>query len=193
MKGDLSRVAIAKPLYGTTRAHYTMLWQTMGADALSAWHQDCRKRGIKEVRGNAMSRDLVASGICDFGLTDTDDFFGAVDNDNPVAQVPATVQGDKTICIPNTVAIVRGTRRIEKARRLIDYLLSAKVEVALACSASRQVPIGPIGDGEIPEAVNAMRPWVSRSFPIADLGPARTECLKWLKAEYAPALSDPSK
>lgn len=191
VKGDLSRAAIAKPLYGTTRVHYTVLWATMGADALKAWHDDCRRRGIKEVNGNAMSRNLVADGLCDFGLTDTDDFFGALDRERPVVQVPATVEGDRTICIPNTVAIVRGTQRLDNAKKLVDYLLSAEVEMLLALSPSRQVPLGDMADEAVPEQVRTMQSWVARAYPIADIGPARGECLQWLKTEYGMAAASP--
>ncbi|MDP6108080.1 MAG: hypothetical protein QGI33_06570 [Candidatus Brocadiia bacterium] len=30
LAGDLSRVAIAKPLYGTTLSHYSVLWDLCG-------------------------------------------------------------------------------------------------------------------------------------------------------------------
>ncbi len=105
----LSRVTIAEPLFGTTLTHYTVLWHEWGSSTLREWHGDLRKRGIREVKGNAATRTLVADGACDFGYTDSDDYFGAKDAGQRVAALPVRVNG-KTICIPNSVAIIRGTQ-----------------------------------------------------------------------------------
>src|SRR5262249_49068235 len=132
-EGDLSRVAIAKPLFGTTLTHYTLLWNVWGAERLKAWHHVLRRRGIREVAGNAATKNLVADGACDFAFTDTDDYFVAKDQEKndqgkPVAMTPVRVDG-KTICIPNTVAIIRGTKKSEAAKRLVDFLLSEETEL----------------------------------------------------------------
>src|SRR5262249_38990021 len=80
---DLTRVAIANPLFGTTLTHYTVLWHVWGAEKLRKWHEGTRLRGIREVAGNAATKSLVADGACDFGFTDTDDFFVAKDEGKP--------------------------------------------------------------------------------------------------------------
>ena len=46
LQGDLSHVAIAKPMFGTTLTQYSLMWQH-GAEELKAWHADIRQRGIK--------------------------------------------------------------------------------------------------------------------------------------------------
>ncbi|MBL7223601.1 MAG: extracellular solute-binding protein [Candidatus Brocadiae bacterium] len=181
---DLSRVAIAKPLYGTTLSHYGILWQRWGGDKLKAWHMGCRDRKIVEATGNAHVKDLVASGVCGLGLTDTDDFFGARDAGKPVEMLPVRLDDDSTICIPNTVCIIKGTRQPLRARQLVDYLLSESTELALAASKARQVPLGPVDDAQLAEEVRAMAPWVADGVPLAGLGPARAECLAWLKGLY---------
>jgi iron(III) transport system substrate-binding protein len=181
---DLKRVAVAKPLYGTTRTHYTVLWRLWGADRLKAWHREWRAQGAREVDGNAAVKNLVGEGVCDLGLTDTDDYFEGRDAGKPVAVLPVRVDGERTICIPNTVAIIRGTRRIEEARRLVDFLLSAEGEEALARSGSRQIPLGPVDETKIPPEVQALRRWAADGISLGDLGAARRECLEWLKTEY---------
>ncbi|MES2571948.1 MAG: ABC transporter substrate-binding protein, partial [Verrucomicrobiota bacterium] len=75
--GDLSRRAIAKPLYGTTLTHYSVLWQRWGPDKTKAWHRQWRDAGVRELNGNAAVKNAVAEGACDAGYTDTDDFFEA--------------------------------------------------------------------------------------------------------------------
>ncbi len=124
-----------------------MLWHLWGPEKLKAWHADWRRRGVQEVAGNAQVKNLVAEGVCDLGWTDTDDYFEALDAGKHVAALPVRVDGGRTICIPNTVAIVKGARHQAEARRLVDYLLSAQTEVALANSEARQVPRGAGGRG----------------------------------------------
>jgi iron(III) transport system substrate-binding protein len=183
LSGDLSRVAIAKPIYGTTLTHYSVLWHRLGEQQLKAWHDRWRRQKVRQVAGNATVKNLVASGVCDLGLTDTDDCFLALDDGKPVAMVPVRLAGGKTIAIPNTVSIIRGVRYRQQARRLVDYLLSAENELALAASPSRQVPLGPVDESALPEQVREIRPWLAQAVPLAELGPARLACLRWLQQE----------
>lgn len=181
---DLSRVAIAKPLYGTTLTHYAALWSAWGGDRLQAWHRESRTRGIREANGNAAVKDLVAEGVCDLGLTDTDDFFEAKDAGKPVAAQPVRLEGGATICIPNTVAITRGTKRPAEARKLVDFLLSEETELALAGSRSRQIPLGPVPPERLPAEVRELVTWAKDGADLTTLASARAACLSWLKGEY---------
>lgn len=200
VSADTSKAAIAKPLFGTTLTHYTVLWHIWGPERLKAWHSELRLRGLREVNGNGPVKDLVAGGTCDVGLTDTDDVFVAIDDGLPVDMLPVRVEQSseadpilhfsapsprgQTICIPNTAAIIRGTRHKEAAEKLIDFLASAKTEVALARSKSRQVPLGPVDDAELTDEVRVMMTWADDGFDLRPLLPARRECLQWLKSEY---------
>lgn len=177
------RWAIAKPLYGTTLTHYAALWQTYGRDELISWHRAWRAHGGRELNGNAAVKDAVVQGACDFGFTDTDDFFAAKDANAAVAMEPARA-GGRTICIPNSVAIVRGARHLPAAQRLVDYLLSESTELALAFSASRQIPLGSLADDMLPPEMRELREWAVASIPMTELPAAREECLAWLKREY---------
>lgn len=183
-KGDLSRTAIAKPLYGTTLTHYAVLWDHWGAEKLKRWHHDIRRRGIREVTGNATVKNLVATGVCDFGFTDTDDFFVAKDEGKPVRMFPVRVPGGNVISIPNTVCIINGTRRPDAARKLVDTLLSEETELALANSKSRQIPLGAVDQGRLSADVRELAVWARDGYPISSLGEARKTCLSWLKSEY---------
>ncbi|HTI50427.1 MAG TPA: extracellular solute-binding protein [Planctomycetaceae bacterium] len=179
---DLTRAAIARPLFGTTLTHYTLLWHEWGAERLKGWHRDLRRRGIREVAGNAATKNLVAEGACDFGFTDTDDYFVARDDGKPVAIVPARVSG-KTICIPNTVAIIRGTTRNAAAQKLVDFLLSEEAELALARSEARQVPLGPVADA-LPADVEPLTAWAQEGADLRTLLPDRVAVIAWLKSEF---------
>jgi iron(III) transport system substrate-binding protein len=212
---ETSKAAVAKPLFGTTLTHYTVLWNLWGPERLKDWHHELRMRGVREMSGNGSVKDVVANGVCSVGLTDTDDAFVAIDDKLPVEMVPVriatasrpedavsaldAIAGEPaenrtnvmfteptggTICIPNTAAIIRGTKRQEAARKLIDFLASAETELALAKSKSRQVPLGPVDETQLPADVRGMRPWAEDGFDLRPLLPARRECLDWLKSEY---------
>ena len=184
LDGDLARVAIAKPLYGTTLTHYTVLWQMLGAEGVKTWHRQTRERGIVELNGNAAVKDAVANGVCDLGFTDTDDFFEAKDDGKTVAVAPVRIGNNGVIQIPNTVAIIRGTKREADARRLVDFLLSEETELALARSKSRQIPLGPVAADRLPAEVRELAEWAKDGVDLSQLGTARAACLVWLKSEY---------
>lgn len=181
---DRSRIALAKPLYGTTLTHYTALWSLWGGARLQEWHRAWRAGGARECSGNAAVKDAVAEGVCFAGYTDSDDFFVAKDAGKPVAMHPARLENGRTICIPNTVAIIRGSQRMPAARKLVDYLLSEETERALARGQARQIPLGPVAADQVPAEVRELMAWAREGADLTVLGGARAECLAWLKAEY---------
>lgn len=209
LDGDLTHVAMAKPLYGTTLTHYAVMWRCLGPEGVRKWRADKRERGLVEVAGNAAVKDLVARGVCDLGVTDTDDFFEALDSGAAVAMAPVQTLVPKpgtgkitygkvggpdanldlnTICIPNTVAIIRGARHVDAARRLVDYLLSERVELSLAASNSRQIPLGPCDLAKLPlnrrSELATLTELAAQAYDLRQLGDAPDRCLEWLKAEY---------
>tara|TARA_R110002111_G_scaffold153375_1_gene220183 strand:- start:148394 stop:149437 length:1044 start_codon:yes stop_codon:yes gene_type:complete len=183
LAGPLNEVAIAKPLYGTTLTHYTVLCDAWGLEGLKEWHQSLHERGIQETSGNASVKNLVASGACALGFTDTDDYFVAVDEKKTVAALPITVN-EQVILIPNSVAMIKGTKKQKQAKRLIDYLLSAEVELKLAQSQSRQIPLGEVNWKQVPEEVREYQIYIEQAYPLANLVKQREITLAWLKSEY---------
>lgn len=202
---DLSRLTVANPLFGTTRTHYTLLWAQLGGGNVKTWDADAKSRGLVTARSNGQTKSLVAEGRCDFGWTDTDDYFEAKDDNKPVAMMPVRLRelaqirdGDlkvtnaisasegKLICIPNTAAVIRGTNNREAARKLVDYLASPETQLALANGPARQVPLSSLTEeqeAKLSKDVRAMRPWVKDAMSPVIADDARRECLAWLKAE----------
>ena len=72
----------------------------------------------------------------------------------------------------------------ENARKLADFLLSAKTELALARSKSRQIPLGPVDETQLPAEVRELLPHAAHGIPLTGLLKSRNECLAWLKAQY---------
>jgi iron(III) transport system substrate-binding protein len=181
---DMSNVAMAKPLYGTTLTHYSVLTKAWGLEKLRRWHRATRAKGLQEVNGNAVVKNLVANGKADYGWTDTDDYSLAVEAKSPVRHVPVVLNG-KTICIPNSVAIIRGTKKLSNAEKLVEFLTSAEVEVLLANSRSRQIPLGEVDETQLPTQVREWRSLARNAFDLNSLVDAHQECLEWLRSEYS--------
>ena len=183
-KQSLSRVAIAQPMFGTTLSHYSVLADLWGTDQLQQWHQDIRAKGIREVRGNSMTRDLVAEGICDVAFTDTDDAFGAIDAGKPVTMFPVRLKNGKTICLPNSVAMIANCPHQENAKRLIDFLLSEETELLLAQSNARQIPLGKVGRSQVPAEVRELQQWAKDGISLEGAATVNQSTLDWLTREY---------
>lgn len=191
----LDHLAIAKPLYGTTLVHYSVLSKLWGLEQLKSWHHATRKQGLHEVNGNATVKNLVAQGACSAGLTDTDDYFVAKVAGLPVAMLPVRVGTHQTICIPNCVALIRGSQHTAEAQQLIDYLLSAETEMKLAQSTARQVPLGKVDSTTLPAEVRELAGWAQEGFDLRPLHSARQACVAWLTEEYlqiSPTAKEPA-
>ncbi len=182
---SLSNSAIAAPLFGTTLSHYAVLCDRMGLDGLKAWHGSLHDRGIREVRGNGAVKDLVAAGACDFGFTDTDDAFAAIDAGRPVTMLPVRLDTGKTICLPNSVAMIRNCPHPDAAAKFMEYLLSEEVELALANSGSRQIPLGPVDNSLLSSEVQELTKWAADGVSLDGAAKHHAEVLKWLTSEYA--------
>ncbi|MEZ6058967.1 MAG: substrate-binding domain-containing protein [Planctomycetaceae bacterium] len=184
--GSLDRVAIAQPMFGTTLTHYSVLAAEWGIDKLKSWHHSLHSRGIREARGNAAVRDLVAAGICDLGFTDTDDAFSAIDSGQPVTMLPVRLDDGRTIVMPNSVAMIKGCPHPEAAARFIEFLLSEATELALANSPARQIPLGKVDESRLPAEVRSLRKWAAEGVSLKAAAEVNQAVLDWLTSEYTP-------
>ena len=139
------RIGIAKPLFGTTATHAACLFAALGDDNAKDFFAQLKANGVKVMSGNKQVALAASTGEIAFGLTDTDDALGEIDKARPVEIVYPDRGADElgTLFIPNTLAIVKGCRHPESARKLVDFLLSPDVEKELALCPSGQIPLNP--------------------------------------------------
>jgi iron(III) transport system substrate-binding protein len=139
------RVAIARPLSGTTFTHAAILFSRWGEEKARAYFKALKENNVKIASGNAHARNLVQDGEIAICLTDTDDANGAFIKGRPVEMVypDQGADGDGTVVIPNTVAMIKGGPNPENAKKLIEFLVSAEVEAMLARGESVQMPLRP--------------------------------------------------
>ncbi|MEN8130502.1 MAG: extracellular solute-binding protein [Pseudomonadota bacterium] len=135
------KVALAYPLFGTTATHVAAWYAVLGAERTEQYLRDLKANDVLIVNGNATSRDVVVQGEVPLGFTDTDDVNVAIQSGKPVNMIFPDKDGLGTLMIPNTIALIKGAPNSEQGKKLIDYLLSKKVEQTLAFSDSMQIPV----------------------------------------------------
>jgi iron(III) transport system substrate-binding protein len=167
-----SRVVIAKPNHGTSATHAACLFSFLGSEKARQFYQGLKDNDVQIAPGNKQVAEWVGQGktprgqIVAIGLTDTDDAIAEVEAGRKVAIVfpDRDREGMGTLFIPNTVAILRNSPNPERARQLVDYLLSPEIEKRLAETESHQIPLNPEVKAKLPEAIK--RP--SRPGSISD-------------------------
>jgi iron(III) transport system substrate-binding protein len=143
------RIAVANPLFGTTAAHVAALAQTRGDDAVLRLFTALRANDVRFVGGNSHVRDLVASGDCDAGLTDSDDVWIGKGRGDPIEKLYPDQDADGTLVIPNSASLLKGAPHPANARRFLDWLLRPETERLLAGGPSHQMPVRPEISDEI--------------------------------------------
>lgn len=169
------RMAIAKPLAGTTATHAAVLFAAWGDERAEEFFRQvkantARPAGTSGVlSGNKQVARAVADGQFAFGITDTDDAVIERDEARPVAIIFPD-QGDSgmgTLQIPNTLCIIKHGPNPVAARQLVDYLLSPPVEQRLAAGRSAQFPLNPQVTERSRVAPEIPVKWMSADFSAA--------------------------
>lgn len=153
------QIAIADPRFGSTSFHVAALYAELGDEKADEFFRKLKANGVKIVPGNSVVRDLVVKGEVKMGLTDTDDVNVALEDKQPVAMALPDRDGMGAPLMPNMVSLIAGAPHAEAGKRMIDYLLSAEVERALAQSEAVQIPLraGVEGPKNIPP-LNSFKP-----------------------------------
>jgi iron(III) transport system substrate-binding protein len=137
------KLVIARPQFGTTRGHVAALWVHYGPEKAKEILSGFAANEVNVVNGNSTAVRTVAEGRAAVCLTDTDDVWVAQRNGWPVELVYPKHGSAGTLMIPNTVAMVHGTKTPHDAGVFIDFMLSEEVEQMLAESDSHNVPVRP--------------------------------------------------
>jgi iron(III) transport system substrate-binding protein len=115
-----------------------------GPEKFRAWVQALKDHGLRLYDGNSAVVRAVANGEVDIGLADSDDAFAGEHEQWPVSHAfPGFLPGQGPLALPNTVGEVKGAPHPAEAAKLIEFLLSERVERILAASDSREAPARP--------------------------------------------------
>ncbi len=177
------KTAIAEPFFGTTATHMALYYTLQGKNWLQHHLNRIKNNNAKILPGNATVRDEVANGNLLFGMTDTDDVNGALDEGKPVrmAYIDHSSNGENEgiFVIPNTVALIANSHNPENGKKLIDYLLSAEVEAKLAQTRAKQIPVR--SDVERPENVPVLNELKPVDVSYEDIADNMEECQNILR------------
>lgn len=177
------KVGMARPQFGTTRAFVASLVALHGAEVAREYLQALSDNQVRLYDGNSAVVRALSTGEIDVGLTDSDDALEGIGQNwpiefnyeqfdppkKPVKGLPS--QGP--LLLPNTVGIVRGCPHPNEARKLADFLLSARVEELLAQSEARNLPIRPalakrLNMDAMPEGAPVSARELAKALPEAD-------------------------
>jgi len=127
------KVTMARPTSGATVAHLATLYTVWGPEKTAAFLTRLHDNGINLVGGNAVVAEEVGKGTFSLGLTDTDDISDAQSNGGQLTMVVPDQgpQGEGTLALCTSVAMVKGTKHQQAAQKLIDYLVGRQVEQKL--------------------------------------------------------------
>lgn len=176
-----NRVSIANPLFGTTSFHVAALFVTLGEDRAKQWLADLKANGVNIVTSNGEVKRQVASGQIAIGLTDSDDAGEAIKDGAPVRFVLLDQEGGDplgNLVMPNTVSLVRNSPNPDQAKRVVDYLLTPKVQRMLAESCA-QAPLSP--GMTVPEGVVSLDDVVPMDVDYAATATRLEEIMPYLK------------
>jgi len=134
-------LAIANPLFGTTRGHLGAMYALWGAERTRAFLIGLRDGGAKVVDGNSAAVRAVIDGQALYAATDSDDVFVAQKSGASLDMVFPDMGDGGTLLIPCTVALVTGAPHETAGKKLVDFLVSAEVEELLALSTSGNIPV----------------------------------------------------
>jgi iron(III) transport system substrate-binding protein len=175
------KIAMAKPLFGTTATQAACLFQAWGKEKAGDFYRKLKANSVELVAGNKQVAVGVGVGQYAVGMTDTDDAVAEIEAGKPVAML--FPEGD-TLFIPNTVALIKGGPNPDGARKLIDFLLSADVETKLAKSASRQIPLNPLVKPDAIKHIKTPRDVQALPVDFAKAAELWTESQQFLVKEF---------
>jgi iron(III) transport system substrate-binding protein len=125
------KVAMSRPTAGATGAHLAALYATWGPEKAAAFLRRLHDNDIALLGGNAEVANQVGDGVYSLGLTDSDAVATAQANGGKLTLVAPDQDAEGALAMPTTVALVKGAKHEQAAKKLIDYLLSRQAEQKL--------------------------------------------------------------
>lgn len=127
-EGDM--LAIAYPMFGTTKTMAAALYAEWGEDEGRKYFKAIKDKGVNVVDGNSVTKDMAVNGQVQIGFTDSDDAREALEEGADVTMIYPDQGLDDigTLMTPSTLALIKGAPNRKNAEAFIDYVLSEKVE-----------------------------------------------------------------
>jgi iron(III) transport system substrate-binding protein len=190
------KAVMAKPEFGTSATQAACLFEVLGADKARDYYHGLKTNGIQIAPGNKQAAEWVAAGKSEggkevlVGVTDTDDAMDQIKAGKPVAVIFPDRNAPKngkmgTLFIPNTLCIIKDCRHPEEAKKLVDYLLSAKIEEKLAEGDSHQIPLNPEVKAKLPKEMADLEKIKHMDVDFEKAAELWDKAQEFLKEEFA--------
>lgn len=136
-----SHLAIANPLFGTTRGHVAAMFALWGYTPASRFLKGLRDGGAMIVDGNSMAVRAVIDGRARFAVTDSDDVLAARRTGASLDSRMLDMGDGGSLLIPCSVGLVKRGPNQASAKTLVDFLVSEQAERMLAQRGSGNIPV----------------------------------------------------
>ncbi|MDP7008678.1 MAG: extracellular solute-binding protein [Phycisphaerales bacterium] len=137
---EYTDAVFADPRFGTTGTHFAVM-----AGFSDKYNQFLRSLHREPLfGGNAATVQAVIDGTATFAMTDSDDVHAAIARGASIESFAPRHRagvGGGTLLIPNTVAVVKGSKHPAQARSFVEFMLSDTVATILASSNSKNIPL----------------------------------------------------
>jgi iron(III) transport system substrate-binding protein len=154
-----SKLAMAKPQFGTTATHAACLFEVLGEEGAQAFFNGLKVNDITILAGNKQVAERVARGDFAAGLTDTDDAIEEYNDKRPVKLLYLDQEAHPkypalgTLFIPNTICILKNRPNPENAQKLVKFLLNPGTEDKLALKGGFQIPLSTASQAKLHETL----------------------------------------
>ncbi|HWC99103.1 MAG TPA: extracellular solute-binding protein [Candidatus Sulfopaludibacter sp.] len=136
------RGALSDPLKGNLRSQFAALSVTWGDEKLAAFYKALRDNQTQMTKSDEESADIVAEGDADFALVTSDVALTLLRKGLSMdIEYPDQGPGDLgTMLIPNAVAVMKGCKNLDGARKLVSFLTSTEGERRIIRLSPWQIP-----------------------------------------------------
>ena len=133
---------IANPLLGTNATHAAALFAEIDNEKVKEVYRKINQHN-RVCASNGETMRQVREGKATWCWTDTDDAQKALAKNPNLKMIYADFaeRGSGCLIMPNTICLLKGAPHKEAAEKFINFVLSAKVEAALAKGAGKQIPL----------------------------------------------------
>jgi len=182
------KIAMAKPLFGTTATHMACLFAALTSAKAKELLLAFKANDLQLVSGNKQVALRVAEGEFAVGLTDTDDAIIEVNRGKPVKLIHLDEQSPHeklgTLFLPNTLALVTGGPNPSAGRKLIDFLMAPEQEDRLAEGGAFQIPHHLESRAKLHLAIRTAKQVRPMTVDFEKAADAWDECREFLKETF---------
>ena len=136
------KACMASPSLGTTSMYAAALFEVLGTDFAEAFFNSLKTNKVALLSSTSEVRRRVAVGEFVFGIADTDDFYRAFKEGEPVGALFPDQKTFGALVIPNALVLLANAPNPEQGKQFIDFLLRPEIQKILTASDAGQIPVG---------------------------------------------------